>query len=234
MDQTPSTPSPSPNWIDLAITLGGIVLIFVTLSLGTAWLSQRWPHEQILLYLNGFATQLCFALLIIIMKIARKHSWADLGWRRVPIVPLWGPILGLYVLVWILNILYVSYLYARGLTPPSNDVYTQLFSNTTWLTFLLNVLLAGITAPLVEETLFRGIVFGGLQKYFGQWTAAVISAILFSGLHLQAYGFIPRFVLGLALATLYRRYRSLRPSVILHAINNLILVTLAFLPRPGA
>jgi len=89
------------------------------------------------------------------------------------------------------------------------------------------LILAGVLAPFVEETLFRGIIFGSLQTYLGKWTAAVISAAIFSGLHLQVYGFFPRFILGIALVYLYDKSKSLYPSVALHALNNIIATLLA-------
>ena len=87
--------------------------------------------------------------------------------------------------------------------------------------------LAGVLAPLIEETLFRGLIFGSLRKYCGKWTAAVISAAIFSGLHFQLYGFIPRFILGIALVYLFDKYKSLYPSMRLHSLNNIIATLLA-------
>lgn len=224
--QHPSEFKRQLNWVDLAGIIGGVIVVYVLLVTGTAWLAGWWPHEKILLYLNGFLTQFSLSLLILGLKKLRRWDWADFGWRKVNLRRLWPGILRLYFLVWVINIVYVIYLYSRGLTPPSTDVYAKLFGNTTILTYVLNVIMASVLAPLVEETLFRGIIFGSLQTYFGKWTAAIISAILFSGLHLQAYGFFPRFVLGLVLAHLYETNRSLYPSMAFHSLNNLIAATL--------
>lgn len=127
----------------------------------------------------------------------------------------------------IINLLYGIFLYQKGFTPPETDVYTKLMGNATLITFILNLVLAGILAPILEETLFRGIIFGSLQTYFGKWTSAAISAVIFSGLHFQAYGFFPRFVLGMVLAHLYSKHKSLYPPIAMHALNNIVALTLS-------
>lgn len=215
------------SWIDLAIILGGILGIYVFLSFGTLWVMEWWPHERVLMYLNAFMTQFSFLLLIWTLKKIRHWTWSDFGWHAVSLKKIVSKVLMVYSLTWVFNISYAIFLYSHGVNPPSTDVYTKLLGQTTWYTLILNLLLAGVLAPLVEETLFRGVVFGSLQTYFGKWTAAMISAAIFSGLHFQAYGFIPRFILGIALTYLYDKYKSLYPSVGLHALNNTVATLIA-------
>ena len=215
------------NWIDLALVLVGVVGIYVILAFGTLWLMEQWPHERVLMYLNAFMTQLCFALLIWTLKKVRHWKWADFGWRGVPLRVILSKVLGLYAMTWVFNICYAIALFNYGFNPPETDVYSKLLGQVTWYTLILNLLLAGVLAPLVEETLFRGVIFGSLQAYFGKWTAAVISATVFSALHFQAYGFLPRFVLGMVLVYLYDKYNSLYPSVALHALNNIVATLIA-------
>ncbi|EHQ88190.1 CPBP family intramembrane glutamic endopeptidase [Desulfosporosinus youngiae] len=215
------------NWVDLALVLGGVGVIYVVLAFGTLWLMKLWPHERILMYLNAFMTQLSFALLIWILKKVRHWQWSDMGWRGVPLRTILSKVLGLYAMTWVINICYALALFYYGFTPPETDVYSELLGNVTWLTLILNLLLAGVLAPIVEETLFRGVIFGSLQAYLGKWTAAAVSAAIFSSLHFQAYGFFPRFVLGIVLVYLYDKYKSLYPSVALHALNNIAATVIA-------
>ncbi|HZK85178.1 MAG TPA: type II CAAX endopeptidase family protein [Desulfosporosinus sp.] len=217
----------SLSWVDLAMVLSGIACIYVILAFGTFWLMERWPHERILMYLNAFLTQLSFALLIWIIKSIRHWEWADFGWHSVPFRKALPKILGVYALTWIINISYAIFLYQHGLTPPESDVYTKLLGNVTGYTLIMNLVLAGLLAPIVEETLFRGVIFGSLQAYFGKWTSAVLSAMIFSALHFQAYGFFPRFMLGMALVYLYDKYKSLYPAIALHALNNIVATLIA-------
>ncbi|WP_240985475.1 CPBP family intramembrane glutamic endopeptidase [Acididesulfobacillus acetoxydans] len=210
------------GWRDLGIVILGIIVIYAVLGGLTFWLSARWKNEQVLVYANGFATQASFLGLICFLKRVRHWTWADLGWRRVAVKPLLGRIVGLYIFAWVINVAYAVVIYKYGISLPKKDVYTVLLTHVSALTLLLNVLLAAVLAPMIEETLFRGIIFSSLKSYFGPGTAAVLSAALFSGLHLQLVGFIPRFVLGLMLAYLYSKNRSLYPSMVFHSLNNLV------------
>ena len=220
-------PKRNLNWVDLSVILGGIVGIYLILIVVTFRLMEWWPHERALMYLNAFVTQLSFISLIWMLKKIRGWEWADFGWQAVPLRKILSKVLVLYALTWVINISYAFVVYKHGLTPPTTDVYTKLLGHTTWYTFVLNLLLACVLAPFVEETLFRGVIFRSLQANFGKWTAAVISAAIFSGLHLQVYGFFPRFILGIALVYLYDKYKSLYPSVALHALNNLVATLIA-------
>jgi membrane protease YdiL (CAAX protease family) len=220
-------PKRSLSWVELVIVLGGVAVIYLILSLGTLKLMEVWPHERPLIYLNAFMTQFSLVLLIWVIKKVRHWEWSDFGWHAVSLKSIFGRVVSVYLLSWVVNICYVLILYQHGLTPPTSDVYSELLGNTTWYTLILNLLLAGVLAPLVEETLFRGIVFQSLRTYCGKWTAIVISAAIFSGLHLQLYGFFTRFVLGIALAYLYDKYKSLYPSVTLHALNNIVATLMA-------
>ena len=210
------------NWIDLVLVLGGVACIYLLLTYGTLRLMEIWPHERGVIYLNAFITQLAFASLILLLKKVRGWNWADFGLNGVPIRKYFSNVLKLYALTMLINLSYVIFLYNYGLTPPDTDVYTKLLGQTTWYTLILNLVLAGVLAPIVEEMLFRGVIYGSLQAYFGKWTAGALSAIIFSSLHFQAYGFFPRFVLGIVLVYLFDKYKSLYPAVALHALNNIV------------
>ncbi|WP_425800385.1 CPBP family intramembrane glutamic endopeptidase [Desulfitobacterium sp. Sab5] len=214
------------GWIDLIIVLAGMIILFLGLGLVFGWISRLWPHEKILLYANGFLTQFMFFIMLIFLRFVRKWKWSDFGWRKVDRELFMGSVLKVYGITWLLNLVYGAFLLQRGFTPPETDVYSQLLGHATPVTFILNLLLTGLLAPIFEETLFRGVIFGGLQSYFGKITSAVLSAIIFSALHFQMYGFFPRFILGLALAYLYEKHQSLYPSMTMHSLNNVVALML--------
>ncbi len=89
---------------------------------------------------------------------------------------------------------------------------------------LLFVLLACVVAPLFEETFFRGFLFQGFASSFGPVRGAVISAALFSLSHQQLDIFVPLFALGLALAWVFYRTRSLWANIALHSLFNAIAI----------
>lgn len=82
---------------------------------------------------------------------------------------------------------------------------------------LLSVVVA---APLFEEWLCRGIVLESLRETCGTFAAWIVSSLFFALLHLDPLYAANAFVMGLVLAFVYLRTRSLWSSVALHALNN--------------
>jgi ABC-2 type transport system permease protein len=83
--------------------------------------------------------------------------------------------------------------------------------------------LALLAAPLFEEFLFRGLIFGGLRRSFGFWPAALASSAIFAFVH-PPISVVPVFVLGLATAYSYDRTRGLLAPMIAHAVYNLCII----------
>lgn len=80
--------------------------------------------------------------------------------------------------------------------------------------------MVGITGPILEETLFRGIILDGFLKRYKPGKAIFWSAFLFGLFHLNPWQFIPGFTIGLILGYIYYRTRSLIPVILVHVVNN--------------
>jgi len=106
---------------------------------------------------------------------------------------------------------------------------TSLLIESKSMTMLaINLLVLAIIPALGEELLFRGV----FQNIFEKWTgsgqlAVLLTAFLFSATHLQFFGFLPRFILGLAFGYLFLWSRNIWYPVLAHFINNSIPVILA-------
>jgi sodium transport system permease protein len=90
-------------------------------------------------------------------------------------------------------------------------------------------LVLAITPALCEETLFRGFIFSGLRRLGPVW-AIVLSAFLFGVAHSSIYRLLPTFALGLVLGFVLWRTRSIYCSMLVHALNNGLMVTLVRAP----
>lgn len=95
---------------------------------------------------------------------------------------------------------------------------------------LLNLLMVGILPAVAEEFLFRGC----MQTIFVRWTRNVhwgvwISAALFSAIHVQFFGFLPRLMLGALFGYLVIWSGSIWPAVFAHFINNGTAVILTYI-----
>ena len=77
-----------------------------------------------------------------------------------------------------------------------------------------------LVAPFLEEMLFRGIILRSFLQQYPRRQAMIWSAFLFGLFHLNVYQFAVGWILGLLLAWLYERTRSLWPCILLHAAYN--------------
>lgn len=113
---------------------------------------------------------------------------------------------------------------------------TEIFLGTGSLSgFLVNFLMIAVLAALGEELFFRGILINlFLDLKSNRHLAVWISAILFSALHLQFYGFFPRMILGVIFGYLYVWTFNLWVPVILHLLFNGITVVVAYLYNIGS
>jgi membrane protease YdiL (CAAX protease family) len=86
----------------------------------------------------------------------------------------------------------------------------------------VQVLLIVVAAPISEEVCFRGMLFGGLRTRLPRFAAALISALLFGGLHaLTGVSAVPPLIaFGFILALLYEKTGSIVPGILLHMLNN--------------
>ncbi len=108
---------------------------------------------------------------------------------------------------------------------------TEVFlTDTSPQQFTINILMIAVLPAIGEEFLFRGI----FQKLFAQITkhkllAVIITGALFSAIHLQFYGFIPRFLLGVYFGLLLVWSKSIWLPVLAHFVNNFLSLLLAAL-----
>lgn len=89
----------------------------------------------------------------------------------------------------------------------------------------LNLLVLAATAGVTEELFFRGALFSIFQKKIRDPHVIIwVVAIVFSAIHLQFYGFVPRVLLGAFLGYLLYWSKSIWLPVAAHFLNNAIVV----------
>ena len=89
---------------------------------------------------------------------------------------------------------------------------------------VLLLICVAILPGICEELLCRGTLLSGLRAGLGPWGGALVTAFLFAILHLSPWRFAPQFVLGLLLALVVYRTRSVLPAMLIHAGHNGVLV----------
>jgi membrane protease YdiL (CAAX protease family) len=86
----------------------------------------------------------------------------------------------------------------------------------------------GILAPIAEELLFRGWLYTGLRHRFSFWPSFLVTAILFAAIHWDANHrrIVMVLPLAIALGLLRERSGSIKPTIALHAVYNLVIVAI--------
>jgi uncharacterized protein len=122
-----------------------------------------------------------------------------------------------------LLLFFVAWLVAAFSGGQRTDLDQILESSRTAALVLAFVAVA--TAPLVEEMMYRGLLYSALQRVMGQWFAIATVTLMFAGLHIYQYrqniGVIVSIsILSLALTTIRARTGKLLPCVIIHLVFN--------------
>lgn len=104
-----------------------------------------------------------------------------------------------------------------------------LLMTTVWDRFILNIIVLAILPGIGEELFFRGALQQiGARIFKNEYVAIWIVAIIFSAIHVQFYGFFPRFLLGVFFGYLVVWSRNIWTAVLAHFVNNSMVVVLGF------
>jgi membrane protease YdiL (CAAX protease family) len=107
---------------------------------------------------------------------------------------------------------------------------TNKFMETSEISsYFVNLLVMAVMPAIGEELIFRGL----LTRWIGKLTQNIhvnilITSFIFSAFHMQFFGFVPRFLLGMILGYTYYYTQSIWSSILLHFINNGVTVTIFF------
>ncbi len=225
------SPGPPPNdwpvWTGFVVLLaalvlaavGGLIVDIPAIVLGVEISGKRIPPG---LELGDTVVQdLAFVVTAVLFARfggRRVSSW-QFGFRPTPL----RRAAGLVVLTILAFLLFTAVWAVALKVTEDTKLLESLGTNDTTVLLVLSALLTTVIAPICEETLFRGYIFAALSKWRGWIPAAVITGVLFGGVHAfsaPAEDLVPLAVLGFALCALYRRTGSLYPCIAVHSLNN--------------
>lgn len=99
---------------------------------------------------------------------------------------------------------------------------------------LLNLFIIAVIPAIGEELYFRGVLQPLIQKQWGMHAAVWVTAIIFSAIHFQFFGFLPRMLLGALMGYLMVWTGSLWMPILAHFINNGMAVVYYYFKSRGA
>lgn len=192
-----------PNWMRL-FQLFNSVGTFLFPSLGIAWMCSHHPRNYLsvgklpggsVLWLT-FLTMILFAPFINFTAVLNKE---------MALPEFMAPV--------------ENWMKAQEET--AERLTLLLLSGNGFFTLLANLIVIAVTAAVTEEFLFRGT----LERIIGKWTSnhhivIWVAAIIFSAIHMQFYGFIPRMLLGAYFGYLLYWSKNIWLPIFAHFCNN--------------
>ena len=207
----------SPNRYPSLPQAWGIFGIFVAVSLGLgilfgALLPSIGIRNQSIINFIGYNVSM-----LLVIWLAWRIRPASPGQEKFLYFKRVRPILYVNLLLLALSLNVVLDPLSSAIPMPEfmEELFAMLTRRDIW-TFVT----VGITGPILEELLFRGIILDGFLNRYTARKAVFWSAFLFGLFHLNPWQFIPAFIIGLLLGYVYLKTRSLLPVIIVHIIIN--------------
>lgn len=211
-----------PSWVDLFATVGVFVLSSLVGSLVAVVMMKLRGAESLTpdLTLIYYLIQMFppIAYVAWLRRKAGRPNAIHLGVRKV----------NLPILLWGVLVLMAS---SVVLEPLLLLFPKEEYQNVTDMVGLGGwaILSVVVCAPILEEILFRGLIFESCRERFGGGAAVLISALLFGLVHGVPVQIINAFVVGLIFGYIYLRTGSLLSVILLHVFNNgIAYISLAF------
>lgn len=211
-----------------------VFLVVVTIASGTD-LSMLLEPEGMATFLADNAALVIwantvgqiFGLLLPGLWFARLHSSTVRSFLRIR--PVDGRILALSVLGLLAFIPLVQFSasffdslpwpqWVRDLENGQMELIEQILTQDFSLMFAISML--ALTPAICEEILFRGYIQRQAERSLGAWGGILFSGIIFGFYHLRLTQAIPLSLLGIFMAWLTWRTRSLWPAILVHLLNN--------------
>lgn len=191
----------------------GLILSFVPafiLSMFEDWMSIYVANAVLIACALWVIRRRKIFVTVLIGKLPSGFNWWLIVLMAVAMIPY---AIGATAFIWV------------PITQLSPELAEQIFPSGNTLPGAHLLIIAVVLAPLVEEIIFRGLLFSRMVVKWGVTRAMVISSLAFGLLHLDPIG---AFVFGVVACVLYMKTRSLLVPMVLHAIYNFVVWSFTF------
>lgn len=129
----------------------------------------------------------------------------------------------------LVNGIYILLLQGLKVELESQEI-TKLFADAAWFKIIILSAMTVIIAPILEEFIFRHILYRGFAKKIGKVFAVILTSTIFALIHYNIAGSISFFMLGIYNCYLYEEY-GYRAAVVNHFIFNLFSTAIIILAK---
>ncbi len=222
-----------PAWVFFGFMLAQAVVLALIAALSAAGVPLANVDEAVFSAVVGAVIYALTLLVVIGVPYAIKRSRTTLEQLGLQRLPLWRD-------VWIVPLAAIVYLVLSAVLVAVASVSLTFIdfnqaqdTGFSGVTSQFGIALAFISlvvvAPVAEEVLFRGYLFGKLRAYAPIWLTVVIVSVLFALVHFQWNVAIDVFALSIVLCLVRIFSGSLWPSIFLHMLKNGLAFYLLFI-----
>ena len=225
------------TWVSWLIIITFLIVWWLLTIIGTLalWLA---------LYSIGMSDGLAFSIAallieIILIPLVLLYIYVDGSLERIREMLRFGSMKRTVILLlaipivvtiidFILNIIYaIVWIGIIGEPSANTDLGTDWESSSIDIAFL--ILSVAIVTPIAEELFFRGYLLDAINRKHGDWTAIILSSILFGLVHIDPFVVGSAFMGGVIYGWIRMRTGSLLPSIACHMMWNMLALVLTYL-----
>jgi membrane protease YdiL (CAAX protease family) len=196
-----------------------------------------WLKSPNLLLLQVLSTMIAHAITIavcwaVVTRLGKRPFWESLGWSWAGRGLVYWVVFSACVIIALITI---DQGLVKVLPQSEENSFTELLKSSQRVRIAIAVL-ATFTAPLVEETVYRGVLFAAFRRRLGVIATVVTVTLLFAGVHVLQYWGAWVSIAGLTLLSLVltlvrARTKSILPCVVVHTLNNAFFSVLILLNK---
>lgn len=233
-----------PYYKRILLLWGAFIVCLLFTTIITAWIGGTVGNRTVLIYVSSAMQNICVFILpaLLTAYYITPQPAALLGLDRKPG---WGQVL-VVVGTLVLSMPAMNYLvhlnesidlpdsaleqWFRSTEAAARAVTDELLASQSVWQLMVSVLVVGVLTGFGEELFFRGaqqriFLLRGVNGHVAVW----VTAVIFSALHFQFYGFFPRLLLGAFFGYLAWKGRSIWLPVVAHALNNSLAVVFGYM-----
>lgn len=223
--------------MSIGVALLQLILLVTNVDMATIDWKQLSKYDiNVMRWAQGISALFTFVLPALAYAYLQRHNWSYLSFhsQNVPVLLFLTTITTLCLMAsgnWLMELNQQLDLPAafdglekamRAAEDQAAEATSAFLKMDSFGEFIGNLIVVAMLAALGEELLFRGALQPTLQRWFNNnhHVAIWVAAALFSFIHFQFYGFLPRMVLGAVFGYLYYWSGNILYPIVAHFLNN--------------
>ncbi len=222
------------KWIDIAFPVVVASIVFAMIIPGVLIQLLEKLHinfpQLIKIIVSLFSVQLIFIIPVLIAaaiystNVSFKRKLDFVNWKSSYILEAFCWEIAIFFPLWVLAALMYYFITFFGLD--TSSPITKLLLSASGKGKIIIFLVSVFMAPVVEEIIFRRVIFTFVNKLLGVLPAILLTSFAFGALHGGLVQLLPLTMLGIILQILYLKHSSLYPSILLHGIHNFLIMSI--------